>query len=193
MSTLPALHRRDLLRGAAILAGVAFTGMPAFAEGLDAVTLTSIDGVALPASTFAGKVVLVVNVASYCGYTPQYTDLEALWNRYRAQGLVVLGVPCNQFNEQEPGSAAEIKNFCSTRYGVSFPLLAKQDVNGAGRSPLYRWLVGSPVGAGKDVGWNFEKFLVGRDGKVLARFPSWQPPMDPTVLTAVEIALAKGA
>lgn len=151
--------------------------------------LVSIDGTPVPDEALRGKVVLVVNVASFCGYTPQYASLQALWKRYEARGLVVLGVPCNQFGNQEPGSADEIQSFCSSRFGVSFPLLTKQDVNGTSRSPLYQWLVHSRAGGGVDVGWNFEKFLVGRDGRVIARFGSHVVPLDPVVVTAIELAL----
>ena len=164
---------------------------PLASSAFPTLPLTGIDGSPLPMGWITGRVVLVVNVASYCGYTTQYTDLEALWTRFRDRGLTVLGVPCNQFGDQEPGTNNEIRNFCSTRYGVTFPMLAKQDVNGPNRSPLYRVLVESPVGNGQDIEWNFEKFLVGRDGHVLARFPSWQTPMDPTLLAAVEFALSR--
>lgn len=155
--------------------------------------LRSIDGEDVDTAKLSGHVVLFVNVASYCGYTVQYSDLEALYKQYQAQGLVVVGVPCNQFGSQEPGSDKEIKNFCSTRYGVTFPLLTKQDVNGAARSPLYTWLVGSKAGASRDIGWNFEKFLIGRNGEVVARFPSHVVPNDPTLRAAIEYALAAGA
>ncbi len=158
-------------------------------RGLDLTTLT---GDPLGAEALEGRVVLVVNVASFCGYTPQYTDLQLLWDRFRAKGLVVVGVPCNQFGGQEPGSEAEIRNFCSTRYGVTFPLLAKQDVKGPSRSPLYTRLVDSPVGAGKDVGWNFEKFLVSRTGEVIGRFPGHVPPLDPRLQAAIDMALGAG-
>ncbi|MFM2160642.1 MAG: hypothetical protein RLZZ383_154, partial [Pseudomonadota bacterium] len=152
--------------------------------------LVALGGAPLPAATTSGRVVLVVNVASYCGYAGQLGDLELLYNRYRARGLVVLGVPCNQFG-QEPGSASEIQNFCSTRYGVTFPLLTKQDVNGPLRSGLYRYLVDSAAGGRADVRWNFEKFLVGRDGRVVARFTSATSPLDPVVTTAIEVALGR--
>lgn len=184
-----ALHR---LLTALLLATTLLTSAfapPAFAAGLADIPLVSIDGGRLDPSLLAGKVVLVVNVASFCGYTPQYSELQALYDRYDERGLVVLGVPSNQFGDQEPGSNTEIRNFCSTRYGVTFPLLQKQDVNGATRSPLYQYLVDHAPKPGKDIGWNFEKFLVGRDGRVLARFTSQTPPLDPTVLTAIEIAL----
>jgi glutathione peroxidase len=151
--------------------------------------LTTLDGSELSSASLAGKVVLVVNVASFCSYTPQYSSLQTLYDRFKARGLVVLGVPCNQFAGQEPGSASEIASFCSTRYGVAFPMLAKQDVNGATRSPLYQWLVSSPAGGGRDVGWNFEKFLVDRTGRVIGRFGSHVVPLDPTLIAAIDLAL----
>lgn len=134
-----------------------------------------INGKQQPLADYAGKVVLVVNVASMCGYTPQYAGLEALWQAHRDEGLVILGFPCNQFGEQEPGSAEEISAFCELNYGVSFPLFAKVDVNGADTAPLYRWLKTDYPG---DVEWNFGKFLVGRDGKVAARFAPAVVPAD---------------
>lgn len=152
--------------------------------------LVAADGKALDQGVIQGKVVLVVNVASFCTFTPQYADLQSLYERFRDEGLTVLGVPCNQFGGQEPGNDKEIRNFCESRYGVTFPILGKQEVNGATRSPLYSWLIGSGPGGGRDVGWNFEKFLVGRDGKVLGRFPSHVEPDDPRVLAAIQMALA---
>ena len=147
--------------------------------------LTALNGQPLP--SLAGKVVLVVNVASKCGLTPQYTALEQLQQQFAARGFSVLGAPCNQFGGQEPGTAEEIQTFCSVKYGVSFPLTEKLEVNGAGRHPLYQWL----VGAGDDIGWNFEKFLIGRDGKVLSRFAPRTAPDTPEVLAAIEKALAE--
>ncbi|MBV2356955.1 glutathione peroxidase [Streptomyces sp. J2-1] len=140
---------------------------------------------------YAGQAVLVVNVASKCGLTPQYTGLERLQERYGAQGFTVLGVPCNQFAGQEPGSAEEIAEFCSATYGVSFPLTEKVDVNGAGRHPLYERLVGFADGEGHtgDIRWNFEKFLIGRDGQVTARFSPRTEPEDPEIITAIESQL----
>lgn len=146
--------------------------------------LIALDGSPLPASTFAGKVVLFVNVASQCGYTPQYDGLQAIWTSYKHKGLVVVGVPCNQFGAQEPGSPEQIQNFCKLNYGVDFPLLQKQDVNGPNRSALYRELVGT----GPDIKWNFEKFLVARDGSV-RRFPSSAAPSSPELLTPLLAAL----
>lgn len=146
-------------------------------------------------ATLAGlagdKALLVVNVASKCGLTPQYTGLVALQEAYGSRGFSVVGVPCNQFMGQEPGSAEEIEQFCSTTYGVDFPLLAKSDVNGDDRHPLYRELVQTADAEGEagDIQWNFEKFLVGRDGKVLSRFRPRTEPQDSTVIAAIEAAL----
>ena len=119
-----------------------------------------------------GKVVLVVNTASKCGFTPQYTGLEALWTRYKDRGFEVIGFPCNQFGHQEPGNADEIAQFCSVNFGVTFPLMAKVEVNGDGASPLWQWLKGQARGflGTRRVKWNFTKFLIGRDGKVVRRF-----------------------
>ena len=151
--------------------------------------LVALDGAPLPASALAGKAVLFVNVASRCGFTPQYAGLQRLHDELAAQGLVVVGVPCNQFGAQEPGSPDEIASFCSLTYGVTFPLLAKQDVNGPFRSALYARLVGSPVGAGADVRWNFEKFVVDRAGQVVARFGSRTAPDDAALRDAITRAL----
>jgi glutathione peroxidase len=130
-------------------------------------TLPLLDGTPQHFSAYAGKVVLIVNVASKCGLTPQYEGLEALWRAHREAGLVVLGFPCNQFAGQEPGSESEIAAFCELNYGVSFPLFAKLEVNGPGTHPLYTWLKADHP---EDIEWNFAKFLIGRDGAVAARF-----------------------
>ncbi|MFE9443085.1 glutathione peroxidase [Streptomyces sp. NPDC006602] len=141
---------------------------------------------------YAGRAVLVVNVASKCGLTPQYTGLERLHEQYAERGLTVLGVPCNQFLGQEPGSAEEIAEFCSATYGVSFPMTEKVEVNGEGRHPLYDRLVGfaDAEGHSGDIRWNFEKFLIGRDGKVVARFSPQTEPESAEVVAAVEAQLA---
>ncbi|MDG5801844.1 glutathione peroxidase [Streptomyces ossamyceticus] len=141
---------------------------------------------------YAGKAVLVVNVASKCGLTPQYTGLEALQARYAEQGFTVLGVPCNQFLGQEPGSAEEIAEFCSATYGVTFPMTEKVEVNGEGRHALYERLVGHADAEGHsgDIRWNFEKFLIGRDGSVVARFSPQTEPEAPELVAAVEKAIA---
>ncbi|AKJ12547.1 glutathione peroxidase [Streptomyces incarnatus] len=140
---------------------------------------------------YAGKAVLVVNVASKCGLTPQYTGLEKLQERYAARGFTVLGVPCNQFLGQEPGTAEEIAEFCSATYGVTFPLTEKVEVNGEGRHPLYERLVGfaDAEGHSGDIRWNFEKFLIGRDGTVVARFSPQTEPEADAVVAAIEAQL----
>lgn len=156
---------------------------------INEIVFTRLDGSPLPIEELSGKVVLFVNVASRCGLTPQYEQLVQVYQRYRDKGLLVVGTPCNQFLGQEPGSAEEIAQFCSATYGVDFPLLAKQDVNGAQRSPLYQWLIGSQAGGGTDIAWNFEKFLVGRDGTVRKRFSPRVTPDTPEVIAAIEAAL----
>jgi glutathione peroxidase len=157
-----------------------------------AVEIGSLKGGSADLSQYAGKAVLVVNVASKCGLTPQYTGLERLQERYAAQGFTVLGVPCNQFLGQEPGSAEEIAEFCSATYGVTFPLTEKVEVNGDGRHALYERLVGFADGEGHtgDIRWNFEKFLIGRDGTVIARFSPQTEPESAEVVAAVETAVA---
>ncbi|MFB8777679.1 glutathione peroxidase [Streptomyces broussonetiae] len=141
---------------------------------------------------YAGKAVLIVNVASKCGLTPQYAGLERLQERYAGQGFTVLGVPCNQFLGQEPGSAEEIAEFCSATYGVTFPMTEKVEVNGAGRHPLYDRLTGfaDAEGHSGDIRWNFEKFLIGRDGRIVARFAPQTEPESAELVAAVERALS---
>lgn len=156
------------------------------ADLFDGLPLTTLQGAPLDAASLDGQVVLVVNVASRCGFTRQYAGLQALYAELADQGLVVLGVPCNQFGQQEPGTAAEIQTFCQTSYGVTFPMLEKQAVNGSERSPLYARLIGD----GPDVAWNFEKFLVGRDGAVIDRYSSRVAPDDPRLRAAIAEALA---
>ena len=139
-----------------------------------------------------GKVCLVVNVASKCGLTPQYTGLEVLHEKYADKGFAVVGVPCNQFGAQEPGSPDEIATFCSTNYGVTFPMTEKIDVNGDTRHPIYAELTqtADADGTAGDIRWNFEKFLVGRDGSVIARFSPMVAPEDPALVAAIEAALS---
>ena len=151
-------------------------------------TLTRLDGSALASSELQDKVLLVVNVASKCGFTSQYDGLQALHEKYESQGLVILGVPCNQFGSQEPGKAEEIVSFCRYNYGVTFPLLEKQEVNGSGRSALYKFLLNGRT----PVMWNFEKVLVGKDGKVIDRFRSATAPDSKKLIKAIEKALAQG-
>ena len=154
-------------------------------------TLQTIDGTQRSLGDYGGKVVLVVNVASKCGLTPQYDGLQRLYQECAPRGLEILGVPCNQFAGQEPGSEAEIREFCSTQYSVGFPLFSKVEVNGEGRDPLYAWLTSldlPPEGAG-DVKWNFGKFLVGRDGAGVARFEPATEPQAADLLQAIEAQL----
>ena len=136
-----------------------------------------------------GRVVLAVNVASRCGYTPQYAGLEQLQSELAGEGFSVVGFPCNQFGAQEPGTDAEIREFCSTRYGVTFPLAAKIDVNGPSQHPVYAWLKAVAAGENGDVQWNFEKFLVGRDGQVIRRYPPGTRPEDNGLRTDIVEAL----
>ena len=152
-------------------------------------TADGIDGRPQSLAQYAGKVLLVVNVASECGFTPQYTGLEELWRTYRDRGLVVLGFPCDQFGHQEPGDEAQIQNFCTVNFGVDFPMFAKIDVNGDKAHPLWRWLKDEKGGLlGIDaIKWNFTKFLVGRDGKVIKRYA---PTTEPKAIAAdIEAAL----
>ena len=155
------------------------------------VDIAAIDGTPGGLAPLTGKVTLVVNVASKCGLTPQYTGLEQVHERYADQGFSVVGVPCNQFLGQEPGTAEEIVAFCSTTYGVTFPLTEKIEVNGDDRHPLYEVLTATADADGHsgDIRWNFEKFLVGRDGEVLARFAPQVEPDDAAVIAAIESAL----
>ena len=151
----------------------------------------TLDGKDKKLGDFKGKAVLVVNVASKCGLTPQYAGLQKLHEKYAARGFEVLGFPCNQFAGQEPGSAEEIAQFCERNYGVSFPMFAKIDVNGPNRAPLYQWLTSQstqPDGPG-DILWNFGKFLVGKDGAVIARFNPRVAPEAPELTAAIEKAL----
>ncbi|MFC8365217.1 glutathione peroxidase [Streptomyces griseorubiginosus] len=156
------------------------------------VEIGALTGGAADLGQYAGKAVLVVNVASKCGLTPQYNGLEKLQERYAERGFTVLGVPCNQFLGQEPGSAEEIAEFCSATYGVTFPLTEKVEVNGEGRHALYERLVDFADAEGHtgDIRWNFEKFLIGRDGQVVARFSPQTEPESDEVVAAVERALA---
>lgn len=174
----------------------AFTGLGLLASGpqpgaatmnLYDFTVPGLDGKPMPLSAFKGKVVLAVNVASECGFTPQYAGLEWLYETYRDRGLVVVGFPCNQFGGQEPGSAEAIQSFCTTKFHVTFPMAAKLDVKGPGQAPVYGFLT-----QGRGVPeWNFHKYLVGKDGQVLQSFPSKVKPESEELKGAVEAALAK--
>lgn len=156
------------------------------ASSIHEFTLNTIDGKAAPLGAYKGKVLLVVNVASRCGFTPQYTGLEALYKKYKAQGLVIVGFPANNFGSQEPGTNEEIKTFCSSKYNVTFPMYSKISVAGGDKAPLYDFLTGT---GGGEVKWNFTKFLVGPDGKVIQRFESGVTPESAELVSAVEKAL----
>lgn len=160
--------------------------MTAFAaNSVHEFTPKTIDGQPAPLSSYKGKVLLMVNVASQCGYTPQYKGLEALYQKYKDRGLVVLGFPANNFGGQEPGTDAEIKTFCTRNYKVTFPMFSKISVKGAGQDPLYQYLIAQ----GGDVQWNFTKFLVGKDGKVIKKYNSSVDPESAELAGAIEQAL----
>jgi glutathione peroxidase len=163
--------------------------MTAFAANLREIPLKDIDGKDTSLKAFDGKVVLVVNVASKCGLTPQYEALEKLYGQYKDKGLVIVGFPCNDFGAQEPGTAEEIKSFCSTKYKVTFPLMEKLHVKGAEQHPLYAALTGTDAKFPGDIKWNFGKFLLGKNGEVLHRFEPRTTPDDSSVTAAIEAAL----
>ena len=162
--------------------------MATTAHDFDALT---IDGRTVPLRTYAGQVLLIVNTASACGFTPQFAGLQALHERYGPRGLVVLGFPCNQFGRQDPGSNEEIAGFCQRNYGVDFPMMAKTDVNGPDATPLYRWLTAEAPGflGSRAIKWNFTKFLVGRDGQVIRRYAPTDRPE--ALARDIEAALAQ--
>lgn len=153
------------------------------------IPLQSIDGSGHLLDAARGKVALIVNVASRCGYTPQYTGLESLYRELQEEGFVVIGCPCNQFGAQEPGTNSDIMRFCQSTYDVSFPMSTRLDVNGAQRHPLYSMLTAPEQGLSGDLEWNFEKFLVSRDGRVLKRYPSGTKPEDAGLLQDIAAAL----
>jgi glutathione peroxidase len=154
-------------------------------------TMNRIDGNPEPLTAYKGKVLLIVNVASRCGFTPQYKGLQSLYSKYKDEGFVILGFPANNFGGQEPGTDSEIKTFCSSKYSVTFPMFSKVSVQGSDTTPLYEYLTGKgsdPAYSG-DIKWNFTKFLIGRDGKILARFEPNVTPESPEVVNAVGTAL----
>lgn len=159
-------------------------------ESIYDVKLKDIDGKNVTLADYKGKVLLIVNVASKCGYTKQYSALEATFKKYKDQGFAVLGFPCNQFGGQEPGTNEEIKEFCSSKFSVTFPLFDKIDVNGKNRAPLYTLLAGKDSPFPGDITWNFNKFLISKDGKILQRWESKVTPDSPELTTALESALA---
>ena len=154
------------------------------------IPLADIDGKATSLKAYDGKVVLLVNVASRCGYTPQYKGLEALYQKYKDKGFTVVGVPCNDFGAQEPGTNEQIKEFCSSKYNVTFPMLDKVHVKGPDQHPLYAKLTGKGAAFPGDIEWNFGKFLIGRDGKVVQRFPPGTEPESEEITKAIEAQLA---
>ena len=154
------------------------------------IKVKDIDGKDVSLSAYKGKVLLIVNVASRCGFTPQYKALEATYEKYKDQGFVILGFPCNQFGAQEPGSDEEIKQFCTSKYFITFPLFDKIEVNGANRHPLYVALAGEASPFPGNITWNFNKFLIGKDGKIINRFTSKITPDSPEATAAIEAALA---
>ena len=171
----------------------AVTAFAAGAKSIYDFTMKSIDGQQVSLNSYKGKVVMVVNVASRCGYTPQYAGLESLYEKYKDRGFVIVGVPANNFAQQEPGTDEEIKKFCSTKYNVSFPMMSKVSVKGDDKTPLYQYLTSTEQDPqfGGDIKWNFTKFLVGRDGKLAARFEPAVTPDSPQVSAAIEAALGQ--
>lgn len=172
---------------------VSVAAPPAGPNSIYAFSVKGIDGDTIPLSTYKGKVLLIVNVASKCGYTPQYRDLETLYTRYRDSGLVILGFPANNFRQQEPGTDAEIKSFCSTTYGVTFPMFSKISVQGEDQHPLYRYLTAAATNPGfsGDVKWNFTKYLIDRRGNIVGKFDSPVKPLSDELVSAVTAALHK--
>jgi len=185
--------KSTLLLAGVVAACVATAGGEEKPAGALAYKMKSITGQDVDLAEYKGKVVLIVNVASECGLTDQYKQLEAIYEKYNDKGLVVLGFPCNQFGKQEPGSEAEIAKFCSDTYHVKFPLFSKIEVNGNEAAPLYKYLTAldtKPQGKGK-ISWNFEKFVVGKTGQVVARFAPPTVPDAPEVVAVIETELAK--
>ena len=173
-----------------LLSASLFAGLASAASVYD-FTLDSIDGKPTPLSSFKGKVVMLVNVASRCGYTPQYTGLESLYEAHKDQGFVIVGIPANNFMAQEPGTNAEIKTFCKSKYDVKFPMMSKISVKGDDKTPLYQFLTSKQENpkTGGEIQWNFTKFLVDRNGNIVARFEPAVTPQDPAVTSAVDAAL----
>jgi glutathione peroxidase len=160
-------------------------------KNIKQVTVKDIDGKSVNLADYKGKVLLIVNVASYCGFTKQYSGLEQIYKQYKDNGFEILAFPCNQFGEQEPGTNEEIKNFCSSKFDVNFKLFDKIDVNGSNKSPLYSILTDNEVTGKADIKWNFEKFLIDKDGNIVARYASKVEPTSKEFITAIEKELAK--
>ena len=166
-------------------------GITAQAQSIYDISVRTIDGKTIKLAEYKNKVILIVNVASECGYTPQYEGLESIYEKYKSQGFVVLGFPCNQFGGQEPGTNEEIKTFCSSKFNVKFPLFDKIEVNGGNRHPLYVLLAGKDSAFPGDITWNFNKFLIGRDGKLIIRFDSSIEPESKKLIGLLEQELIK--
>ncbi len=160
-------------------------------NNISTITVKDINGKEVKLSSYKGKVLLIVNVASYCGFTKQYSGLEEIYKKYKEKGFEILAFPCNQFGEQEPGSNEEIKNFCSSKFDVTFKLFDKVDVNGKDKSPLYSTLTDNEVTGKADVKWNFEKFLIDKNGNVVARYLSKVEPTSVELTSAIEKELKK--
>lgn len=160
-------------------------------KNIKQINVKDIDGKSVNLADYQGKVLLIVNVASYCGYTKQYSGLEDIYKEYNSKGFEILAFPCNQFGGQEPGTNEEIKNFCFSKFDVTFKLFDKIDVNGKNRSPLYSILTDNEVTGKGDIKWNFEKFLVDKDGNIVARFPSSVEPSSKKLTSVIEKELAK--
>src|ERR1041385_6741740 len=187
----PVAANSPVMKTIALLAALfVMQTLAAHAESIYDIKLKDIDGKDTTLAAYKGKVLLIVNVASKCGFTPQYKSLEATYLKFKDKGFVVLGFPCNQFGGQEPGTNEEIKQFCSSEYSVTFPLFDKIEVNGAGRHPLYAELAGKNSPFAGDIKWNFTKFLVGKNGEIFQRFESKITPDSPEVAHAIETALA---
>lgn len=184
------MHRRSFLGFGSLLAAGALTAPPVKAKPgpAHAFSFTAIDGEPLPMTRFAGKAVLLVNTASRCGFTYQYDALQALWDRYRDRGLVVLGVPSNDFGRQEPGSNADIKEFCEASFSINFPMTEKQSVKGPNAHPMYRWLTEELGPKGRPT-WNFHKFLITPAGDIAGVWSARTEPSDPALQTAIETIL----
>jgi glutathione peroxidase len=183
------IHRMKSILSFTVLT-LALTMLAQAESNLADIPLKDINGKDTSLKAYKGQVLLIVNVASKCGYTPQYKSLEATYRKYKGQGFAVLGFPCNQFGGQEPGSNEEIKTFCSSKYDVTFPLFDKLNVKGAEQHPLYTALSGKDSPFPGDVKWNFGKFLVGRDGKIIKRWDSKVTPDGEEISKAIEAALA---
>ena len=184
------MNRRTLAAAVTATLMTAAGAFPAMAESAHDSSFNAIEGGDLPMSQFKGKAVLVVNTASFCGYTPQYEGLQSLWSEYRDKGLVVLGVPSNDFGAQEPGTEAEIKDFCEANFDVDFPLTAKEVVKGSDAHPFYQWAA-AEKGASNAPRWNFHKYLVAPDGSLAEAFPSRVEPLSEELVSAVEANLPK--